>query len=94
MYTLPSLTHTRTHARTQKQRPQGHLPPVVTHNVIDDDQDPVLNHIRRIQLFNKREDRVKVRARMKEAGWEGRRVEEKRGREGGRTKRKKGSITF
>ena len=36
------------------------LPPVVTHNVIDDDKDPVLTYIRRIQLFNRREDRVKV----------------------------------
>ena len=41
------------------QRP--HLPPVVTHNVDGDSSDPVLNHIRRVQLFNKREDRVKVR---------------------------------
>lgn len=36
------------------------LPPIVTHNVIEDSTDPVLNHIRRIQLFNTREDRVKV----------------------------------
>jgi glycogen(starch) synthase len=36
------------------------LPPVVTHNVIDSDNDPVLCHVRRIQLFNKREDRVKI----------------------------------
>ena len=36
------------------------LPPVVTHNVIDNDTDPVLSHIRRIQLFNHRDDRVKV----------------------------------
>ena len=40
------------------QRP--HLPPIVTHNVDSDSTDPVLNHIRRVQLFNKREDRVKV----------------------------------
>ncbi|XP_022660462.1 glycogen [starch] synthase-like [Varroa jacobsoni] len=36
------------------------LPPVCTHNVINDDNDPVLNAIRRCQLFNNREDRVKV----------------------------------
>ena len=41
------------------QRP--HLPPIVTHNVDSDSTDPVLNHIRRVHLFNKREDRVKVR---------------------------------
>lgn len=41
------------------QRP--HLPPIVTHNVDGDSTDPVLNHIRRVQLFNKRDDRVKVR---------------------------------
>lgn len=40
------------------QRP--HLPPIVTHNVDSDSTDPVLNHIRRVQLFNKRDDRVKV----------------------------------
>jgi glycogen(starch) synthase len=40
------------------QRPN--LPPVVTHNVINDGADPVLNHIRRVGLFNNREDRVKV----------------------------------
>ena len=40
------------------QRP--HLPPIVTHNVDGDSTDPVLNHIRRVQLFNKRDDRVKV----------------------------------
>ncbi|XP_071954887.1 glycogen [starch] synthase, muscle-like [Antedon mediterranea] len=36
------------------------LPPVCTHNVIDDYRDPVLNYIRRIQLFNGPDDRVKV----------------------------------
>ena len=45
------------------QRP--HLPPVVTHNVDSDSTDPVLNHIRRVHLFNKREDRVKVRGEQK-----------------------------
>ncbi|XP_070564062.1 glycogen [starch] synthase-like [Ptychodera flava] len=36
------------------------LPPICTHNVIDDAHDPVLNHVRRVQLFNNRHDRVKV----------------------------------
>ncbi|XP_064599653.1 glycogen [starch] synthase-like isoform X2 [Liolophura sinensis] len=36
------------------------LPPVCTHNVVNDQEDPVLNTIRRCQLFNNRHDRVKV----------------------------------
>lgn len=36
------------------------LPPIVTHNMSDDATDPVLNQIRRVQLFNKPEDRVKI----------------------------------
>lgn len=36
------------------------LPPVVTHNVIDDHKDQILSHIRRVQLFNNHHDRVKV----------------------------------
>lgn len=36
------------------------LPPVTTHNMIDDSSDPILNTIRRIGLFNNRTDRVKV----------------------------------
>jgi glycogen(starch) synthase len=36
------------------------LPPVVTHNMADDATDPVLNQIRRVQLFNRPQDRVKV----------------------------------
>jgi glycogen(starch) synthase len=36
------------------------LPPVVTHNMCDDSKDPVLNQIRRLQLFNKPSDRVKI----------------------------------
>ncbi|XP_053575102.1 glycogen [starch] synthase, liver [Bombina bombina] len=41
---------------TQRQS----LPPVTTHNMIDDSTDPILNTIRRIGLFNSRTDRVKV----------------------------------
>lgn len=36
------------------------LPPVVTHNMADDSTDPILNQIRRVQLFNRKSDRVKV----------------------------------
>ncbi|SPC61101.1 probable glycogen synthase [Ustilago sp. UG-2017b] len=36
------------------------LPPVVTHNMQDDGNDPILNQIRRVQLFNRTSDRVKV----------------------------------
>jgi glycogen(starch) synthase len=36
------------------------LPPVITHNMVDDSSDPVLSHIRRTQLFNDRSDRVKI----------------------------------
>ncbi len=36
------------------------LPPVVTHNMADDAADPILNQIRRVQLFNRSNDRVKV----------------------------------
>lgn len=36
------------------------LPPICTHNVINDDKDPILNALRRCRLFNNRSDRVKV----------------------------------
>ncbi|KAF7800356.1 hypothetical protein EIP86_011606, partial [Pleurotus ostreatoroseus] len=36
------------------------LPPVTTHNMADDSADPILNQIRRVQLFNSSNDRVKV----------------------------------
>lgn len=36
------------------------LPPVVTHNMINDADDPILNQIRRVQLFNHPTDRVKI----------------------------------
>ncbi|EHS64284.1 uncharacterized protein PGTG_20898 [Puccinia graminis f. sp. tritici CRL 75-36-700-3] len=36
------------------------LPPVVTHNMADDSADPILNQIRRVQLFNGSHDCVKV----------------------------------
>lgn len=36
------------------------LPPIVTHNMVDDGSDPVINQIRRLSLYNKPEDRVKT----------------------------------
>ncbi|RUS84324.1 hypothetical protein EGW08_007918 [Elysia chlorotica] len=36
------------------------LPPICTHNVVDDSNDQVLNQIRRCSLFNNRHDRVKI----------------------------------
>ncbi|KEI42074.1 glycosyltransferase family 3 protein [Mixia osmundae IAM 14324] len=36
------------------------LPAIVTHNMADDAADPILNQMRRIQLFNRPSDRVKV----------------------------------
>ncbi|VVT56991.1 uncharacterized protein SAPINGB_P005478 [Magnusiomyces paraingens] len=36
------------------------LPPIVTHNMADDATDPILNQIRRVQLFNHPSDRVKI----------------------------------
>ncbi|XP_018318570.1 glycogen [starch] synthase [Agrilus planipennis] len=36
------------------------LPPVTTHNVVDDWNDPVLNGVRRCNLFNTKNDRVKI----------------------------------
>ncbi|THH27267.1 hypothetical protein EUX98_g6924 [Antrodiella citrinella] len=36
------------------------LPPVTTHNMADDSTDPILNQIRRVQLFNHSSDRVKI----------------------------------
>ena len=36
------------------------LPPIVTHNMVNDWEDPVLSQLRRVQLFNHSADRVKV----------------------------------
>ncbi|AAS50373.2 AAR008Wp [Eremothecium gossypii ATCC 10895] len=42
------------------RRPESSLPPIVTHNMVDDASDPILNQIRRVQLFNNSSDRVKI----------------------------------
>jgi len=36
------------------------LPPITTHNMADDPNDPILNQIRKVQLFNNHNDRVKI----------------------------------
>ncbi|CAJ0847394.1 1567_t:CDS:10 [Entrophospora sp. SA101] len=36
------------------------LPPIVTHNMSDDINDPILIHLRRVKLFNHPSDRVKI----------------------------------
>jgi glycogen(starch) synthase len=36
------------------------LPPVVTHNMVNDAEDEILCHVRRCSLFNNHEDRVKI----------------------------------
>lgn len=36
------------------------LPPIVTHNVTNDGEDQILSQLRKVQLYNKKEDRVKV----------------------------------
>ncbi|KAF9819264.1 hypothetical protein IEO21_02303 [Rhodonia placenta] len=36
------------------------LPPITTHNMADDANDPILNQVRRVQLFNASGDRVKI----------------------------------
>ncbi|SMN18973.1 similar to Saccharomyces cerevisiae YFR015C GSY1 Glycogen synthase with similarity to Gsy2p, the more highly expressed yeast homolog [Maudiozyma saulgeensis] len=42
------------------RRQPNELPPIVTHNMVDDSTDPILNKIRHVQLFNASSDRVKV----------------------------------
>jgi len=37
-----------------------HLPPIVTHNMIDSDNDEILRHLRAANLINQQESRVKV----------------------------------
>jgi len=39
---------------------RNNLPPIVTHNMVNDSEDPILNQIRRCKLFNHPSDRVKI----------------------------------
>ncbi|ESO00672.1 hypothetical protein HELRODRAFT_157348 [Helobdella robusta] len=47
-------------ARLNYMLKRCNLPPICTHNVLNDDVDPVLCAFRRCQLFNSHQDRVKV----------------------------------
>ena len=46
--------------RTLQSWEISRLPSVVTHNLINDEQDLILNDLRRTQLINKEEDKVKI----------------------------------
>ena len=45
------------------------MAPVVTQNMVDDHLDPILNTVRRIQLFNLKTDRVKVSSKYYQANF-------------------------
>lgn len=45
------------HMNTMKRQ---ELPPIVTHNMVDDVNDPVLKNLRRLCLYNNESDRVKI----------------------------------
>jgi glycogen(starch) synthase len=46
--------------RVQTVKQQGSVPPIVTHNVVNDEKDEILNHLRTCRLFNQKDDKVKV----------------------------------
>ena len=46
--------------RTLQKWKSNSLPPVITHNLVDDASDDILNFLRRSQLLNFKQDRVKV----------------------------------
>ena len=46
--------------RTQQELKRDGLPPVITHLLEDEQTDPVLNHIRQLQLYNRAADPVKI----------------------------------
>jgi glycogen(starch) synthase len=46
--------------RTQQALRTKALPPIVTHVIEDEGRDPLLNYLRTLQLFNRKEDPVKV----------------------------------
>ncbi|MBK6263806.1 glycosyltransferase [Marivirga sp. S37H4] len=48
------------HRRTIQSWKSGVLPAVVTHNLVNDESDPVLNFLRSSDLINKKEDNVKI----------------------------------
>ena len=46
--------------RTLQTWKTNNLPPVVTHNIVDDYKDEILSFVRSSRLINKKEDRVKI----------------------------------
>ena len=48
------------HRRTIQSWKTKQLPPVVTHNLVNDGEDAILNFLRTSQLVNKKEDNVKI----------------------------------
>ncbi|GAA5029118.1 hypothetical protein GCM10011506_17170 [Marivirga lumbricoides] len=48
------------HRRTIQSWKSDELPPVVTHNLVDDANDQILNFLRKSNLVNKKEDNVKI----------------------------------
>jgi len=46
--------------RVQTVKQHQLLPPIVTHNVINDSTDEILNHLRICKLFNAKDDKVKI----------------------------------
>jgi glycogen(starch) synthase len=56
---ITSQDHVLLRRRIFALKRQG-LPPIVTHNMVNDAEDPILNQLRRVKLFNDRSDRVKI----------------------------------
>ena len=48
------------HRRTLQSWKTNQLPPVVTHNLVDDEKDEILNFLRTSNLVNNKEDKVKI----------------------------------
>lgn len=48
------------HRRTIQSWKTDQLPPVITHNLVNDSEDAILNFLRTSQLVNKKEDNVKI----------------------------------
>eukprot|EP00049_Salpingoeca_infusionum_P023748 m.13742 g.13742 ORF g.13742 m.13742 type:complete len:663 (-) comp5995_c0_seq1:1765-3753(-) len=64
--TMPEVSHlldatdTVQLKRTLLASKKQHLPPVTTHNLVDDANNDILKYIRRLHLFNEGSDRVKI----------------------------------
>ncbi len=56
---IPDYSRLR-YKRTLQSWSSDKLPPVVTHNLIDEDKDELMNSVKNLQLFNNEHDRVKI----------------------------------